>query len=533
MEDLPIYNILTSVTDKNNLAKFIKGLMSAQPTLKVIASGSTLKYLKENNLNPTSVADYTGFEECFSGRVKTLHPKIAGGILLDKAKDLKEASKLDIKPFDMVICNLYDFKSAKNLNLPLEELIEFIDIGGPTLIRAAAKNYKNVAVLTSVSDYFKVLEEVKALKGSLSLKTRSMLAAKAFKLTAEYETMIASEFSSKQGEDLVSYFTFYNQKKLRYGENPDQKGWLFQLKDEKGIAHSEVISGKELSYNNYEDATIASNAVIDLKEMLDQISVSVVKHGSLCGLATAKTVKEAFELAWEADSKSAFGSVIAINESVKEDLCEVVKNKFIEVIIAKDFSNSFVKWAKEHKPMLRLIVSDFEKQTTLFKKISGGVISQTPLSEISMQDIDDLFAGGEGFRKGLVTKVVFPNELKELVAFSLIATKYVKSNAIVIGRKVNDSCYQTIGIGSGQPNRIDSMELLAIPKAAKMCKDMRECVLASDGFFPFVDSVESANRANIKWIVQPGGAKKDFEVIEKADECQIGMIFTGQRLFSH
>jgi len=532
MENLPIHNILASVTDKTKLAEFISGLSLVNPNLKVVATGSSAKNLKENGLNPTLVEDYTGLEECFSGRVKTIHPKIAGGILLDKTNDIEEAKKLNIDPFDMVVCNLYDFKGAKDQNLPLEELINFIDIGGVTLIRAAAKNFKNVVVLTSADDYIRVLDEIKDNRG-ISLKTRSFLAAKAFKLTAEYEIMISSSFSLAQGESPVIYNALHNQKELRYGENPSQKGWIFQFKGEKGIAHSMVLSGKELSYNNYEDATIALNAATELKEVLGYIGVAVVKHGSLCGLATAETVKETFDLAWDADSKSAFGSVIAINDEAKEELCDSIKDKFIEVIVAKDFSNAFVSWAKKHKPMLRLIVADFEKETVLFKKVSGGMLSQTSPITMHMQEVSDLFAKGGDLKKGIVTRGIFPDELKELTAFSLIATKYVKSNAIVIGKKIDQRSYQTIGIGSGQPNRIDSMELLAIPKALKKSGSMKNCILASDGFFPFADSIESASKVNIKWIVQPGGSKKDLEVIEKANECQIGMIFTGQRLFSH
>lgn len=545
-DSIVIGTALISVTEKSGLQTFVEGLRKLNPNLKLIASGGTAKQLEKWGVSYTPLSHYTGFPECLGGRVKTLHPKIAGGILLRRGIDDNEARELGISPIDLVVCNLYDFASAsKNPGISTEALIESIDIGGSTLIRAACKNYASVAVVVDPADYASVLDELQGNKGNLTLATRKRLAAKALNASADYESLLAAEMSKRlMGE--VSHRPLLSQgKKLRYGENPDQHAWVYRFDGEGGIAAAQVLGGKELSYNNYDDATIAYMAVRELVPLGTAHGVAIVKHGGLSGYAAGPSQRETFRKAWEGDDKSAFGSVIALTSPVTDVLVEEIKDKFIEVMIAPAFSDAFVAWVKAAKPNLRMMqVPAGSSGGLLYKNISGGMLVQTCKGRVDPSAIEQLMGrtrseanGGAG----IATKLRPSASQKNLFAFGIASVKYAKSNAVAIVREIEPGFYQLLGMGAGQPNRVDSLQRLAIPKAVdNLSKEkcdikaiLAKCVLVSDGFFPFDDSVRFAAQQGLKYCVQPGGSTRDKEVIATADALGLCMLFTGERYFSH
>lgn len=546
-----IQTALFSVTDKSGLQNLGTALLETNSLTTIIASGGTAQCLQKAHINFTPLEFYTGFPECFNGRVKTLSPKIFGGILLRRGKDEEEAQQMGIKAIDLIVCNLYDFKNAsKDTQMPMEELIEFMDIGGSTLIRAACKSFQSVCILVDPDDYTAFIDELKTNNGTISLETRKRLAAKAMNLSADYENFLAKEFSKRLLKEANHSPRLKDGQKLRYGENPDQDAWVYKFEDENGIVQGDILSGKELSYNNYDDATVAYNAAQKLKEINATHGIAVIKHGSLCGYATGPTLTEAFDMAWAGDEKSAFGSVIASLSSITDDLIPHLKNKFIEVLIAPTFADTFVAWTQENRPNLRLIASpEHSHSPLLYKKISGGMLVQTSKDKLLSVPLSDLLKKcdlNEEKRVGVVTKEEPKRVSKELFAFSIAAVNFAKSNAIAITREWKPNYLQLLGMGSGQPNRVDSLQRLAIPKAIENLQkehandtsynpenDLANCILASDGFFPFDDSIRYAASSGIKYYIQPGGSKKDDEVIHTADELNLSMVFTGERYFTH
>ncbi len=523
--------VLFSVTDKTHLAAFGKGLLKIFPKLQIIASGGTADLLQNEGIPHTPISKVTQFPECFGGRVKTLHPVILGGILFRRGIDDLEAKNLDITPIDLVVCNLYHFDP----NQEMPPLVESIDIGGSTMIRAAVKNYISVGIVVDPNDYMSILDEL-SMKGSLSLQTRHKLAAKAIQMSAQYESSIANAFSGKS----ESLFQLEKGRKLSYGENPDQEGWVYSFSGEDGIASAKVFGEKALSYNNYEDASQAFFALQRIADSGKVAAVAIVKHGGLSGFATGKSLRAAFQRAWEADAKSAYGSIVAFSQEVGEEFCEVLKGRFMEVLVAPSFTSSFIRWVSEAKPLLRLLQLSLDKvPSRLYRGISGGMLVQTPKENLE----SNIFVQPLTNKIGVATKR-FPKEQQiGLFRFALAAVQSVKSNAIVLAREYEPTFYQTIGIGGGQPNRIDSLQRLALPKALEnleqeyekdqMQQALGELVLASDGFFPFADSVRAAADAGIQFFVQPGGSLRDEEVIQEADQRDICMIFTRERYFSH
>lgn len=498
--------VLFSVTDKTGLAGFGKDLLRLYPHLEILASGGTAKELEKEGIPYKPIQEAAQFPECFGGRIKTLHPKIIGGILYRRGVDDAEAAELNIEPIDLVVCNLY-----------VETQLDSIDIGGSTLIRAACKNHESVAVVTDPNDYSRIVEEITAC-GALSLNTKQQLATKAIQTTASYDARIA--------ENAVRSIALENGRKLSYGENPDQEGWVYAFPGQKGIASAPVLGGKPLSYNNYEDASQAFYAAWRIAQDANPGCV-IVKHGNPCGYATGRTVIEAFQRAWDGDPKSAFGGIIAFTRGVGEELCEELQSRFIEVILAPAFSEEFLAWAKAKKPSLRLLQVDFDAATPLFYRgISGGMLVQTPKKPLLNK---------ETLR--VATKRQPKQGQEALFAFALAAVYSVKSNAIVLVREYAPSLYQLIGVGSGQPNRIDSMQKLAIPKALEVMKKeekgFEDVVLASDGFFPFEDGVQAAAEWGIQTILQPGGGVRDPQIIAEADNKDLCMLLTGQRYFNH
>lgn len=546
-----IRTALISVTDKTGISELIKGLYKINPDLKVIASGGTAKALNNEQISFIHLKDYTRFPECFEGRVKTMHPLIAGGILFRRGKDDQEANQLGIQPIDLVICNLYDFEDAsRKKNIEMDQLIEHMDIGGSTLIRSACKNYKYVVALVDPKDYEPFLNEVKENKGSVSLQTRQQLAIKAMNLSADYEALLAKEFTERLSNGQSHRPMLMNGRKLRYGENPDQEAWVYHFKNQEGIAQASILSGKELSYNNFDDATVAYHAAQELLNQGCKHGTAIIKHGSLCAYSTGITLLKSFQKAWESDSTSAFGSVIAFTSHVFEEMIEEMKTKFIEVIIAPSFDNAFVEWAKASKPNLRLLqLSANSNASFLYKNISGGMLVQTQKNKLFPEPLNTLFKpSNENQNKkiGVVTKKQPSNNQQGIFAFSIAAVNFTKSNAIAIAREYEPGQFQILSLGAGQPNRVDSLQRLALPKAIEnlqkenagqadydLKKDLAKCVLASDGFFPFDDSIRKANAMGIKYCIQPGGSMRDQDVIDAADELDMCMIFTGERYFYH
>ncbi len=545
---IAVKTALFSVTDKEGIKEFAQGLRQINPHIAIIASGGTAKALAEAGIAFTPLSDYTQFPECFQGRVKTVHPRIIGGTLFCRGRDDIEAEKLGISPIDLVVCNLYNFAQATQRHgLPMQELVESMDIGGSTLIRSASKNFADVAVAVDPKDYMMLLEELKKNEGCLSLETRQRLAVKAMNVSADYETLLAREFTKRLGEQESHRPSLARGRRLRYGENPDQQAWVYQFEGEHGIAQAKVLSGKELSYNNYDDATLAYYAAFDLKERGAEHGAAIVKHGSLCAYATGKTIAQAFEMAWAGDSKSAFGSIIALTSSPTEQMIHLLQSKFVEVIIAPHFNETFVAWAQSAKPNLRLLEMPFLPQAhPLYKSISGGMLVQTQKNRAAHPSIDILLQPSCDKRIGVVTKNQPKAEQQGLYGFAISAVQFAKSNAIAIVREYEPGSYQLLSIGAGQPNRIDSLQRLATPKAIENLltehssepkynpqSDLGRCVMASDGFFPFDDSIHFAAAQGIRSIVQPGGSTRDEEVIKAADEQGLCMLFTGERYFYH
>lgn len=539
-----INTVLMSVTDKTGLIEFANGLMEINPNLKIIASGGTERCLKEGGLNVVSISDYTNFPECFGGRVKTLHPKIAGGILYRRGVHEEEAKQMGIEPIDMVVCNLYDFEKAASEGLEIERLIEYLDIGGSTLIRASIKNYAGVAIVVDPLDYHMILDELER-HGALTPASLEELAVKAINLSADYEALLAEDFTERLKNEKTKRPVLVGGEKLRYGENPDQEAWIYKFQEKGGVATADILAGKELSFNNYEDATLAYNAAQKLLPLTNNPGVAVIKHGGICGYATGQSLVKAFEYAWEGDPKSAFGSVIAFNSPVTHELVSALEKKFIEVIIAPSFDEPFVAWIKDTYPSLRLLkVPNGYAGKLVYKNISGGMLIQTnkettyPLSE-------EVFTENLG-TSGVVTRSKPDPKQKGLFWFAATAVNFAKSNTIAIAREVGAEEYQIIGIGAGQPNRIDCLQRLALPRAIETLRrqhpgdesydpkaDLSQCVLASDGFFPFDDSIRYASDMGLKYCVQPGGSKRDKTIIEAADECGMCMVLTGIRNFTH
>jgi phosphoribosylaminoimidazolecarboxamide formyltransferase/IMP cyclohydrolase len=503
---------LLSVSDKRNIIDFAKNLIDLGFT--IIATGKTCKLLTSNNLNAIEVSSITNFPEILDGRVKTLNPKIFGGILYNRKinNHIKEIEKLDIPKIDLVCVNLYPFKETIEKNCAFEEIIENIDIGGPSLLRAGAKNFESVLVVSSPDQYDDVINKLK--KGEISFDFRKELACKVFALTKQYDEFIYNYLSCSSESKIKIYDNFYEKKNdLRYGENPHQKAEVFIDLNYKGtsVINAKKLHGKELSYNNIIDLNSALEIILELNKK----GTCIVKHANPCGIAISdESLSLSLIRTIESDPVSHFGGVIGFNEIVDLDTAKIINKYFYEAIIAPDFKEDALSLLKEKKNLRILKIKNLIKlKTKEFKSILGGVL---------VQDSDDLILD-ENLLKP-VTKIKPTKEEFDKLKFAYFACKHVKSNAIVLA---DDK--QTFGIGAGQPNRVDSVKI-AILKAQDNAK---KCALASDGFFPFPDSIEEAYQAGIKAIIQPGGSIKDSVVIKACDDFGITMVFTGVRHFKH
>ncbi len=547
MNPMRIKRALFSVSDKQGLVPFAKELLKIDDSIHIISTGGTAKALAAADIPFVPLSEKTQFPECFDGRVKTLHPVIFGGILYRRGKDEQEAKHLQIEPIDLIVCNLYPFeKISQDPNSDMAELLESMDIGGSSLIRSACKNFFSVAIIADPQDYPAIVEELRVNQGALSLETRKRLAVKAMQTSAAYEALIASEFSKRLQNESTLHLPLSKGRKLCYGENPDQEAWVYCFEKQQGVASAKILGGKELSYNNYEDASQAFLAIQRLCEMEKQPIAAIVKHGSLSGFATGRTVKDAFHKAWSGDAKSAFGSIVALSQPVEEDFHQGLKDRFIEILLAPAFSPSFVEWASVSRPNLRLLQVSFDDVAPLlFRGISGGMLIQTPKKDLctSLQQLFHRVEIDAKQKIGVVTKRMPEIEQIGLFRFGIVAAHSVKSNATVIVQEYAPGFHQLIGVGGGQPNRVDSLQKLALPKALENLKNdvgeknakeaLEKTVLVSDGFFPFADTVAQAAEYGIKTCLQPGGSIRDLEVIEAADHNDLCMIFTGQRYFNH
>ena len=506
---------LISVFDKSGIVDFAKSLCGLG--WEIISTGGTSKKLKEEGLEVRDISEVTRFPECFDGRVKTLHPNVEGGILAvrDNDKHKQQMEELGIEPIDMVVCNLYPFKqTVLKEGVSHEEIIENIDIGGPTMIRAAAKNYPFVTVITDPEDYERVIGEIRK-EGDTSLATKELLAAKVFVHTAHYDALIANYFSNRIGMHSPKTLTLTYEKKqdLRYGENPHQKAAFYtQIRETEGtLTGATQLQGKELSYNNIGDTDGALEALKEFGEP----TVVAAKHANPCGVGSAETLAEAFKKAYDADPVSIYGGIVAVNREVDKATAELMAPIFLEVVVAPSFSEEALEVLRKKKNLRLLRLPHIEKHDYTAPK------AKTVLGGLLIQDMDLQLLDGE--MKTVTERKPTEKEMEDLL-FAWKVVKHTKSNAIVLAK---DKC--TTGVGPGQVSRIWALEN-AIRQGGERIPGS---VLASDAFFPFPDCVEAAHEAGVTAIIQPGGSIRDEESIAAANKYGIAMIFTGIRHFKH
>ncbi len=520
----PVRRALISVSDKSGIVEFAQALNARG--VEILSTGGTYKLLKENDIPAVEVSDYTGFPEMMDGRVKTLHPKVHGGILGRRGQDDGIMSEHGINPIDMVVVNLYPFAATiarPDCDLPMA--IENIDIGGPTMVRSAAKNHKDVAIVVNASDYDSVISELDSKKG-LTHKTRFDLAVKAFEHTAGYDGMIANylgaivEGEEEKPADFPRTFNtqFIKAQDMRYGENPHQRAAFYVETDpsEASVSTARQLQGKELSFNNVADTDAALECVKSFKDP----ACVIVKHANPCGVSVGESILEAYNRAFQTDPTSAFGGIIAFNRELDGNTAKaIVERQFVEVIIAPKVTQE-ASDVVAGKPNVRLLEcgewSVNRAHGFDYKRVNGGLLVQD--RDLGHVDASEL---------KVVSKVQpTEQEIRDLL-FCWEVAKFVKSNAIVYAKDG-----QTIGIGAGQMSRVYSAKIAGI-KAADEGLEVKGSVMASDAFFPFRDGIDSAAAAGIKAVIQPGGSMRDQEVIDAADEHGMAMVFTGMRHFRH
>ena len=506
---------LVSVSDKTGVVEFAQQLRSLG--WEIIATGGTMKLLRENGVEVINISDVTGFPEICDGRVKTLHPKVHGGLLArrDDESHLQALKENSIEFIDMVCVNLYPFRQTiSKPDVTMEDAIENIDIGGPSMLRSAAKNYKDVTVVCDPADYAQIIEQIKA-GGNTTVETRLQLSAKAYTHTAEYDSMIATYMRKAAGLNEKLFLEFDLKQGLRYGENPHQQAKFYAAENAGSfsLANAKQLNGKELSYNNIQDA----NAALSIVREFDEPFCVGLKHMNPCGAAIGKDVVDAWTKAYEADKVSIFGGIVAVNREVTREAAELMKPIFLEIIMAPSFSEGALEVLCTKKN-LRLLQVDMTKDDSVvnqYVSVNGGLL---------VQDLDK--STTEVKAEMCVTEVKPTEEQLTDLNFGWRIVKHVKSNAIVA---VKDG--HTVGVGAGQMNRVGSAEIAL--KQAHAAGFKEGLVLASDGFFPFDDSVTMAAEYGVTAIVQPGGSVRDEDSIAKANEKGITMLFTGMRHFKH
>lgn len=493
-----------SVFDKENIIEFAKELIKNK--FEIVSTGGTYNLFKENGIEAIEVSELTGVPEMLSGKVKSLHPNVFAGILADmtNSNETAEIEKFSIKNFDLVVVNLYPFEQVAAKTDNVDELVKNIDIGGVALLRAAAKNYKNVTVICDKSDYKTAINANESL--------RQDFAVKAFNLTSNYDKLICSKLSEVFGGNEIKNYSFEKIQDLRYGENPHQKAGLYQS---KSMADYEILWGKELSYNNILDMTAAVNIV---SEFFDVPSVAIVKHLAPCGVALGKDVFEAYQKALDCDPISAFGGIVALSREVDAKTARLLSSIFLEIVVAPDFEEEALDILKEKKN-IRIIKLNTSLED--YKKLVNDQVKITPFGTLIQED-DRKELDKATFN--VVTKAKPTAEQIEDAIFAWKVAKHAKSNAIVIAKD-----FKTLAIGQGQTNRVCAMEW-ALDYA---CDESKDAVVASDGFFPAIDNIQAAAQGRIALIIQPGGSIKDKEVIAEANKYKLAMITTGIRHFRH
>ena len=508
---------LISVSDKTGLVDFVKQLIPFD--YEIFSTGGTYKLLHENGIPVKMIDEVTGFPEIMDGRVKTLHPKVHGGLLCLRNNEhhVKQAIENHIDMIDLVVVNLYPFKETiSKENVALEEAIENIDIGGPSMLRSAAKNHLFVTVVCDANDYRRVIEEIKT-NGDTTFETRQQLAAKVFRHTAAYDATIAEYLTGKTGETEPENLTvtFTKKQSLRYGENPHQKA-CFYTGNPQGfsMAFATQLHGKELSYNNIQDGDAALNIV---KEFMNDPVMVAVKHKNPCGVGIGKNVLEAWQRCYDADPVSIFGGIVATNQTIDEATAEAMKNVFLEIILAPKFTDKALEIlsAKKNIRLMTFGISCKNEDKKMLLSVNGGLL---------VQETDH--ATVEDYKCNVVTeKVPTESEMNDLL-FAMKVCKHVKSNAITLAKEM-----RTVGVGAGQMNRVGAAHIaLEQTKAAGFTKGI---VLASDAFFPFDDVVKMAHQYGVTAIIQPGGSLHDDDSIKACNELGISMVFTGKRHFRH
>ncbi len=547
MSDLKkIKRALLSVSDKTGVVELAKSLRAFG--VEIISTGGTAQTLRENKIEVREVAELTGFPEMMNGRVKTLHPKIHGAFLglRDNSEHIAAMKTHDIEPIDLLVVNLYPFEeTVSKENVSLSEAVEQIDIGGPAMIRSASKNWTEVAVLTDARLYADILEELKNNDGALSLQTRQRLAALAYTRTASYDLAISSYLAKQLKDEDLAFLEPFNPLanlsfietgveemenenefaeflsielekigELRYGENPHQKAALYEnFAASSGIAQARVLHGKPMSYNNYVDADAAWRLVCDF----DELACAIIKHTNPSGVGTGASNLEAYRRALATDPISAFGGIVAFNRTVDGVAANAVGEIFTEVVLAPDFEAEALEIFKKKKNLRVLQVEKIGNETEReYKQISGGMLVQNLDNlKISVADLT------------VVTKRKPTEAETRALLFAWRVCKHVKSNAIVFAGE-----FQTVGVGAGQMNRVDSVRIAAM-RATRTELELKNTALASDAFFPFRDNIDEAAKFGVSAIVQPGGSMRDEEVIQAADEHDLVMVFTGARHFKH
>lgn len=520
---MKIKRALISVTNKEGLIDFVRGL--AELGIEIISTGGTAKILEAQGIKVKSISEVTGFPEILDGRVKTLHPKVHGGILArrDIPGHMEAIKELGIEPIDMVVVNLYPFEEViKEPKVTLAEAIENIDIGGPAMLRSAAKNFTDVVVIINPGHYDMVLQELKEHNAEIRLELREKLAVEVFRNTSRYDSAITRFLSQKMlGEEVVSkerlprtlQFVFEKIEEMRYGENPHQKAAFYREAGNNypGVTQAKKLHGKELSYNNILDLDSVLEAVREFKEP----AAVIIKHNTPCGVAISTTLSRAYILAYKTDTVSAFGGIVGLNREVDEKTAKEISRIFIEAVIAPSYSKKALEILTAKKNIRLMELPSFNEKRSSFsmRGIGGGILYQEM----------DLLTYKENELK-VVTKRKPTNKEMETLLFAWKVAKHVKSNAIVIAKSG-----RTIGIGAGQMSRIDACKIALM----KACEKVKGAVLASDAFTPFPDVVRWAGRHGIKAVIQPGGAAKDEEVIKEANKQKMAMVFTGLRHFRH
>ena len=512
---------LISVSDKAGIVAFASALRDMG--VELLSTGGTYRLLQDNGLAVTEVADYTGFPEMMDGRVKTLHPKVHGGILARRGQDDAVMAEHGIDAIDMVVVNLYPFAAtvAKE-DCSLEDAVENIDIGGPTMVRAAAKNHRFVNIVVNASDYQDILAEMQANAGATSLDTRFNLAIKAYEHTAAYDGAIANHFGKLVpggSENFARTFNtqFHKVQEMRYGENPHQQAAFYVEANpaEAGIATARQLQGKELSYNNVAD----TDAALECVKNFEAPACVIVKHANPCGVAVADDIGRAYDLAFATDPESAFGGIIAFNRELDAaTAAAIVERQFVEVIIAPSISDAAAAAVAEKKNVRLLACGEWSASGPAldYKRVNGGLLVQD--RDLGMIGRDDL---------QIVSKLQPTEQHMQDLLFAWKVAKFVKSNAIVYAANG-----QTVGVGAGQMSRINSARIAAI-KAEHAGLQVKGSVMASDAFFPFRDGIDNAGQSGIAAVIQPGGSIRDEEVIAAADEHGMAMVFTGMRHFRH